>query len=1213
MKYISFYFLFIFPSILMSQDFEIGTKEIISFGNLADIENKAAYATLIRDYIFEHPNIKALVLNGDLIHEKKDFNNALASVDSFLQIISVTPIQIIIIPGDRDWDSGSKEGWNTVKTIENFVAERGYKNVFWPIQNGCPGPELIDIGDNLKLIAVQTQWWNHPHLVPSPASADCNIATEEAFFESLEDMMEEYTTGNLVIAGHMPLFSNGRYGGRFPLKDWLLPIPGISTFKTSFKQNIGTQLDNVNKRFLPFRKTLLDMFADHFSMVYLSGHDYTTEVILDNKNIFINAGVPDEVGYIGKSKKALIQKKIPGFIHIKFAEDGAAFANFVGCKNYQLSEALSIKIFQAPCKIPVPNMPVNERLVPCADPPNVLDKMASFHPAITTTIANPNYEASYLQKKWLGKHYRDSWTKKVSVDVLNLDTIHGGLKPYLVGGGDQTKSLRLRSSNGLDYVFRSVDKNPDRGLRVKLRSTLLSIILKDQTTTQQPYGALAVASLLDKTDILHASPSLYMMPNDKKLGPFQEGFGSLLGYLEERPSTSFMGKESHFDEDVIRRTISMFRKMYQNHTHKIDTKNYLEARMFDILIGDWSKEEDNWTWAGFKSDSGVIYKPIPKDRDDAFSLWDGIIPWLADREWAKDDGENFNYEINGIRSLTWSSRHMDRFLANEMKRSDWEDAAFKIQSQLNESSIRDAIQKMPKEVANDQGIVIAEKLISRLNKLPEYATDYYKLLAKEVDVVGSNKDDFFEVTINDDKTLEVKTFDLSSNSSKRLIYHRSFIPSETKEVRIFGLQGNDRYEISGNVHSKILIRLIPGIGNDTISGDHNETNSAPYKRFKNIILYDQKDDVEIEETSIRLSNSKNSKAYYYDRTSFTYNKYLPLGFLYYTGDNGVSLKGGLEFTNQKYGKPDFSSKHRFEFLASSIGNFQLEYKGRWRHIYRKWDFVAGIVSENKNRFRYLFNFNSSEPFDRALLLAGYHTLHFRTLQVNAGFLNEYWKISKTYLGFSVERNSEQLRENTILSNEFQGLLGQNALTIVKTHFNFDLDFRDRKQLARRGMRIFSDNYIGGVISGADNIYGRNIIQGQYFTTLQPLTLALGAGTVWHHGEVPFYDREFYGQNNHLKGFRRNRFTGRKMHYLNAELRLELFNKPAAIIPYQLGLKFFYDFANVSITSENDRIKRSGYGAGIYFVPVKEEFVFNFLFGFSQEEKGLFIITVGKDF
>src|SRR5215210_8826463 len=69
--------------------------------------------------------------------------------------------------------------------------------------------------------------------------------------------------------------------------------------------------------------------------------------------------------------------------------------------------------------------------------------------------------AEYKKPKfyqWLwGKNRRIEWTTPVRVPVVYLDSLYGGLHPYQQGGGNETKSLRLRNAAGNEYTMRSID------------------------------------------------------------------------------------------------------------------------------------------------------------------------------------------------------------------------------------------------------------------------------------------------------------------------------------------------------------------------------------------------------------------------------------------------------------------------------------------------------------------------------------------------------------------------------------------------------------------------------------------------------------------------------------------------------------------------------------------------------------------------------------
>ncbi len=159
----------------------------------------------------------------------------------------------------------------------------------------------------------------------------------------------------------------------------------------------------------------------------------------------------------------------------------------------------------------------NHRLIPCQEKLTAGSGMVGKYDEFTRSVAGTEYSRSNFSNAFFGKHYRVSWATEVQVPVLNLNTTFDGLNPYEFGGGRQTQSLKLKAGNGYEYVFRSVNKDPAGALPFELRGTILEKIIKGQTSTQQPYGAMAADILLNKLDILHAHPVLYVMPDDPML------------------------------------------------------------------------------------------------------------------------------------------------------------------------------------------------------------------------------------------------------------------------------------------------------------------------------------------------------------------------------------------------------------------------------------------------------------------------------------------------------------------------------------------------------------------------------------------------------------------------------------------------------------------------------------------------------------------------
>jgi len=165
-----------------------------------------------------------------------------------------------------------------------------------------------------------------------------------------------------------------------------------------------------------------------------------------------------------------------------------------------------------------------------------IDPDSGRPPRFVTATAGPHYGAGWLHRLLFGADYRLLWTTPIEVEVLNMRTYAGGLKPVRRGGHSETTSLHLAAAAGRKFAFRSVDKNPSEVLRPELRGTVLGWVARDQVSAEYPAGALVVAPLLDAVGVPNATPRLFVMPDDSALGEFREEFAGMLGLLEERPT-----------------------------------------------------------------------------------------------------------------------------------------------------------------------------------------------------------------------------------------------------------------------------------------------------------------------------------------------------------------------------------------------------------------------------------------------------------------------------------------------------------------------------------------------------------------------------------------------------------------------------------------------------------------------------------------------------
>src|SRR5205085_656707 len=102
---------------------------------------------------------------------------------------------------------------------------------------------------------------------------------------------------------------------------------------------------------------------------------------------------------------------------------------------------------------------------------------------------------SGFRKTFLGSNYRQEWSTPIKLKEFNLAKENGGYKIESLGGGKQTKSLRLVDQQGKEWTLRSIDKEPENVVPETLRGTLANDIVQDLISASHPYAPLIVESL----------------------------------------------------------------------------------------------------------------------------------------------------------------------------------------------------------------------------------------------------------------------------------------------------------------------------------------------------------------------------------------------------------------------------------------------------------------------------------------------------------------------------------------------------------------------------------------------------------------------------------------------------------------------------------------------------------------------------------------------
>ncbi|MCU7550365.1 outer membrane protein assembly factor [Chitinophagaceae bacterium LB-8] len=800
--------------------------------------------------------------------------------------------------------------------------------------------------------------------------------------------------------------------------------------------------------------------------------------------------------------------------------------------------------------------------------------------SITIAIAPEYDEVGKTHRFFFGENYRKLWATPVKLRVFKLLEEKGGLQIVERGGGMQTKSLRLKDSSGREWVLRSVQKDPEKALPVNLRPTVAKDILQDLISTSHPYAAITVPPLATALEVPHTNPEIIFMPDDPALGEYRKDFANTVLLFEER---------GPLDIEDTDNTEKVLKKMEEDNDNRIAQKQVLRARLLDIIVGDWDRHEDQWRWLKVKDDTGTIYRPYPRDRDQVYYISEGVFPSMASRKWILPKFQGFQKDIRDINGFNFNARYFDRTFLNGLSQADWEEEIAFVQSRLTDEVIASAIRKLPDTIYKLSGKEIIEKLIARRNNLKEEGLKYFRFISKTVDIPTSDKRELFKADYGSkgDLTLTVHK-QKKDDSIGQVIYHRSFQPNITEEVRLYGRGGEDIFMVTGAKHSKIKLRMIGGGDRDSF---HLENKKAK------LYVYDRKDKENVlparSTAHLRLSND--SSVNEYNQKNFRYNKLAPRAYVGYNIDDGVILGAGLTYEKHGFRKEPYAVMHRLlvgHALATSA--FFITYSGNWRQIAGgKLGLSFDVDARTPNNSSNFFGVGNETVFDKdgGKSISYYRTRYnftnttFRLnrptgkhLNISAGLAGQFYKnsSSKNEGRFINVYDSENPEEDVFSEKVFAGLVG-----------GVELDSRNNKSWPIGG--IYWNTTLTGMrqVNKQQNKFGQFVTDFSFYFPLGKdsnfvVANRIGAGTTF--GEPAFFQQLYLGGNLNLRGFRNYRFAGESMLFHNIELRMKLFDFTSYLLPGTFGLTLFNDVGRVWVDGEESKKWHDGFGAGIYIIP-----------------------------
>ncbi len=1142
----------------------------------------------------------------------------------YQQLLSQYPGRSFFIAGEHDWDDGGEDGWRNVLHQEKLLDSLLQNADFVP-EGGCPGPYEIALNDQLVLILLNSQWFFHAFDKPGAAS-DCDTKTVGEVSEALSDALARNMDKQVIVASHHPLYSYGPHGGFVPFKQHLfpltavhpslfLPLPGVgSLYAFSRKVGVSPQdLNHVAYRYL--RKGIANILKQHPNVVHVAAHEHSLQHIVYNDKHLIVSGAASQTNPVRPGERSRFVDSGPGFAEISLYPNGEMWVTFWN------SHAAKKPLYQAL---------LSTKVTP-STASSVAQSTLSLKDSTIVVKANDQPEISNFYKSLYGHNYREVWDTQVPLPLFDIGKEQGGLTIVQKGGGGQTSSLRLEAKDGRQYVLRSINKFPERNLPPLLASPFVVNLLKDQTLATHPYGALVVPPLADAVGVFHTNPQIVYIPDDPRLGKYQAGYGNMMALYEERPDGDWSQAPFFGRSDDIVSTTKMLEKIQEDNDDEVDAKAYLRARLLDLVIGDWDRHEDNWRWARFEKESGASgewFVPIPRDRDQVFYVNQGLIPKLASQDFALPMFQGFDHTIRNIRTQTTQSKDLDRLLLAGLSQEDWVSVAQQMQAQLTDDIIEKAVHQMPDTIVALSGQEILDKMKARRNDLPSYATQYYTFLAKQVNVVGSDKHEHFKVDRVDNRQTRVRIEKTKKDGEPtgQIVFDRTFFHEETKEIRLYGLGGHDRFSLTGEVNKGIKIRIVGGPDKDSMTDSSHVR--GPARQTK---IYDTKKGTKLslgKEAKDLTSRDQAVNRFHY--RTYQYNYIAPLITAGYNRDDGLFLGGGVFFKTQGFRKFPYATQHTIigsYAIATSAYNFR--YSGDYNQLFGKYDLLADVDIRSPNYVNNFFGLGNESEYEPDEQDINFYRYRFKELNGQLRIRRYLTPYSFLAIGPTYQRIKLENTPGRFITDYVPPPSTDSELFTPKQYagvvFHYELNRLDNYQpRVQNTSQTALANVLGSFqrntyptrgffwqldgehLQGLDqaNDLTRVSSELEYYFTIRipsPITLAtrVGGGHIFND-DFAFFQAYKLGGLTTLRGFRRTRFYGQSSFYHNVELRMNLIHFRTYLAPFSMGILAFHDIGRVWLSGEASDEWHRGYGAGVYFSPFNLATI-SLMWGFSEED------------
>ncbi|HEV7588477.1 MAG TPA: metallophosphoesterase [Longimicrobium sp.] len=242
-------------------------------------------------------------------------------IDDQLAPLLATGVHGIMLPGNHDWATGTAGGWDAIRAEARYVNARGRGLVRFLPEGGCPGPVVVDFGEAVRLIVLDTQWWlqaGNPR--PHGASSRCRARTEQEVVDSLRADLASAGQRRTVVLSHHPLVSGGQHGGYFDWPTYLFPFHPWAR-----QAGVFARQDVSGREYRTLIAAMVRAFQGNAPLIHAAGHEHNLQLLRGTGahfQVISGAGIYNHTTPTRAIPGTLYARRASGWTTVAFLRDG---------------------------------------------------------------------------------------------------------------------------------------------------------------------------------------------------------------------------------------------------------------------------------------------------------------------------------------------------------------------------------------------------------------------------------------------------------------------------------------------------------------------------------------------------------------------------------------------------------------------------------------------------------------------------------------------------------------------------------------------------------------------------------------------------------------------------------------------------------------------------------------------------------------------------